>query len=337
MRAGLRSEPSGYQAPRIVLSNNENPLGAAPSVGRALRSFAAERYPDETCAALRDALARRHAVDAGHVLMGAGSTALIFELVAALATGARIIAPAWTFVGYRLAAKRVGAAYVECGTSLSTDLDALLAGITDDTRIVCLANPGNPTGAFVPHEPLRDFVARVPPTVTVIVDEAYAEYVAPPHACEGVSLLRDFENVVVLRTFSKAWGLAGLRVGYAMGAPRLLAAAQSVRAPFSVSSSAQAAALAALSEHEHLERSVALVRRERDRLTMLLRERGFEVLPSQGNFVTVRVGAPEFVRALAEHGISVLSLANYGLPEWIRVSVGMTEENDAFLAALRVS
>lgn len=319
----------------VTLSNNENPLGASPAVSRALRAFAAERYPDNAAASLRDALARKHDVDASEILIGAGSTALIFEFVAAFASNARIVAPAWTFVGYRLAAKRAGATYVECGSSLSTDLDALTAGITEDTKLVCLANPANPTGSFVEHEALRAFIARIPAHVPLLLDEAYAEYVAAPRSCTGLSLRREFPNVIVLRTFSKAFGLAGLRVGYAIGAPRLLAAAESMRAPFSVSSSAQVAALSALSDVAHLERSVSLVQRERSRVTTALRERGIEVLPSEGNFVTANVGAAAAVaHTLKERGVTVLPLANYALPEWIRVSIGTAEENDTFLNAL---
>lgn len=322
----------------IDLSANENPLGPSESVRARLAAAIVERYPDSSARALRARLAALHGCDLEQVCVGAGSTDLIFHLVAAFGAGGDLVAPRHSFIAWRLATQHTLTTYREAGEGLATDLEGLLAAITPDTTLVCVVNPANPTGAFVPRDALLAFLSRVPDDVMVVLDEAYAEYVEPPAACVGPEVLRSHANVLVLRTFSKAYGLAGLRVGYVLGAPTPIATLEQRRPPFSVSAPAQAAALAALDDVHHLETTVRLAQRERARVGRALTELGFEVLPSQANFLCVRTGDGERAAStLKANGVAVMPLSAYGLPEWVRITLGTVETNDRLVTSMTMT
>lgn len=322
----------------IDLSANENPLGPSESVRARLAAAAVERYPDSSARALSVRLATMHGCALEQVCVGAGSTDLIFHLVAAFCAGGELLAPRHSFIAWRLATQHTKTTYREAGDGVATDLNALLSAITPDTNLVCVVNPANPTGAFVPPQELHAFLARVPQHVLVVLDEAYAEYVEPPAACIGPSVLRAHPNVMVLRTFSKAYGLAGLRVGYVLGAPSMIGALERRRPPFSVSAPAQLAALAALDDVHHLETTVRLAQRERLRVGRALSALGFEVLPSQANFLCVRTGDGDgAAQTLKANGVAVMPLSTYGLPEWVRITLGTVETNDRLVASMTMT
>lgn len=317
--------------PLVTLSSNENPLGPSPYAARALLSAAVHLYPDTRSDPLRHRLATLHQVDPARVAVGPGTTDLIYHLVRLLGGGG-VLAPAHTFVAYRLAARVAGHDYRE----VDGGLGALARAVEPSTRLVCLANPGNPTGELYPREEVEALIAAVPPSVTVVLDEAYHEYVDPAVAPDGVALARTRPSVVVLRTFSKAHGLAALRIGYAVGSPDRIAALDAARPPFSVTGPAQAAALAALDDPEHVRRTRAAVGAGRAQLRAGLAALGLVAPESHGNFVLVHLGraAPTVWEALVRAGVLVRRLEPYGLSEHLRVTVGTGDENRRFLAAL---
>lgn len=330
--------------PIVMLSSNESALGPSPLARHAYAAAADELhvYPETSSALLRERIAEVHAVHPDEVCVGAGSTDLIYQLVQGqLVHGSAgpgtVLAPAYTFVAYALAARQAGLAYVEVpGVGFEPDLDALAAAIDPTTQLVCIANPNNPTGAFVERAALTRFLARVPAHVPVVLDEAYAELVDAPGGAFGVQLRAAHPNLVVLRTLSKAYGLAALRVGYALASRERVRRLEQRRPPFSVSAPAQAAALAALGDHAHLASSVRLVHEGRPSLTAALEARGFGVHASQGNFVCVEVGpsAPRLWRELLAAGFVVRPLEPYGLSRHLRITIGTPEQHEGLLAAL---
>jgi histidinol-phosphate aminotransferase len=316
--------------PLVMLSSNENPLGPSPQALSALMSLpdGLEVYPDTLCDPLRQRLAERHGLDPQQIAVGPGTTDLIYHLVRQ-AQGP-VLAPRHTFVAYRLAAQGSGLSYRE--------VDGLpaLARAASGSALLCVANPGNPTGHLYLRQELEALLASIPPSVTVLVDEAYHEYVEPGLAPEGIGLVRDHPSVVVLRTFSKAYGLAALRVGYAVGAPDRIAKLNTQRPPFSVAGPAQAAALAALEDQAHVRRARELVARGRVQLAEGLAALGLPIAESHGNFVLVHVGARAGAvwEGLARAGVLVRRLEPYGLHEHLRVTIGTPEQNRRFLVAL---
>jgi len=319
----------------ISLANNESALGAGLPAQLAAQSVPLGLYPDAAMSQLRAKLADWYGVSTAEVCVGPGSTDLIFHLVATLAGGGEVLAPKHSFVAYRLAANSAGVPYIESGSGVNTDLVSLANDVNERTRLVCVVNPANPTGVYLEPESIEQLLEQIPREVPVIIDEAYAEFVAPPRMCTGIAIRRRFHNVIVLRTFSKAYGLAGLRVGYAIGRPDWLQRIERRRPPFSVSSPAQAAAMAALDDQRHLEETVLVNAIQRNALHAALAARGLAVMPSEGNFLCVRVvGAKEVANALLHQGVAVLPLDAYGLNEWIRVTVGTPEHNERFVAAL---
>jgi histidinol-phosphate aminotransferase len=313
--------------PLVALSSNENPLGPSPQALRALspqQEAHVHLYPDTLCHSLRQRLAALHRVEPGQIAVGPGTTDLIYHLVRQ-ATGG-VLAPRYTFVAYRLAARAGGLAYREVD-----GLAALAQAADEGTGLVCLANPGNPTGQLYPRGELVALLEALPTAVTVLLDEAYHEYVDPRLAPDGIELARAFPSVVVLRTFSKAYGLAALRVGYALGAPERIARLDALRPPFAVAGPAQAAALAALDDQDHVRRTRELVARGRTQLA-----EGLTVSDSHGNFVLVHLGpaAGAVWEDLARSGVLVRRLEPYGLLEHLRVTVGTAEQNHRFLLAL---
>jgi histidinol-phosphate aminotransferase len=318
----------------VKLSSNESPYGPLPSVREAIAVAAAElnRYPDPGAAELTSALASRLDVPEEHLALGAGSVGLLQQLLEAVGEPGAEVVYAWrSFEAYPLLAELAGVTSVRVPLRDEThDLDAIADAVTENTRMVLVCNPNNPTGTTVREEELVAFLDRIPESVLVVLDEAYREYVRDPRVPDGVSLYRDRPNVAVLRTFSKAYGLAAVRLGFLVGHPPVTAAVRKTLVPFAVNHLAQAAGIASLAaERELLERVDATVE-ERGRVRDALIASGWTVPPTEANFVWLRVDEDtlDFAEACAREGVSVRPFAGEGA----RVSLGTPEENDAFLA-----
>ncbi len=328
----------------VKLASNEVPFPPLPAVVQALSATAGEtyRYPDNGAAVLTAALAERYGVAPEQVVPGCGAVMLCQQLAQSFNDPGTGLVFAWrSFEMYPLLAQVAGARPVPVplapsrpgGAPDTHDLDALAAAVDESTRLVFVCNPNNPTGTAVRRAELERFLDRVPETALVVLDEAYREFVTDPDVPDGLELMRGRPSVAVLRTFSKAWGLAGLRVGYLVAEdPAVADAVRRTHVPFSVSSLAQAAAVAALGSADEVARRVAAVVAERDRLTAALRDRGLEVPDSQANFVWLPLGEPTagLAAALEARGVITRPFAGEG----IRVTVGTPEEDDLFLAAL---
>jgi histidinol-phosphate aminotransferase len=326
----------------VKLASNENPLGPSP---RALEAAAAalpslHRYPDAPATALREALAERLSVAPSQVVIGNGSTDLI-DLLARAFLGpednAVISERAFARFGQVVGARNGKARLVPMRRS-THDLEGMAAAADERTRLVYVANPNNPTGTWNRRPEVEAMIDALPPRALLVLDEAYFEYADDPDYPNGTEWVVAGAPVVVLRTFSKVYGLAGLRIGYGVAAPEVVEAIDTIREPFNSNAVGQAAALAALDDRDHVTRALALNRSERPRLEAELRRRGLETLPSLGNFLCVetrRDGELVF-RRLLERGVIVRPLRAYRMPQSLRVSVGTTEENDLLLAALDV-
>ena len=335
---GLPAYVPGRSNPdAIKLSSNEVPFGPLPGVVEAVTAAAAgvHRYPDMGVVALRTTIADRLGVDPDRVATGCGSVALAEHLVRATCLPGDEIVYSWrSFEAYPIIAATAAAASVRVPNTVvhGHDLTAMAAAIGPRTRLVLVCNPNNPTGTSVRSAELTAFLDAVPEHVLVVLDEAYREFVTDPDVPDGLASFGDRPNVAVLRTFSKAYGLAGLRVGYLVAAPAVAAAVRKVITPFSTSSAAQAAALAALAAEAEMLRRVAMVTGERDRLTAEVRKLLPDVPDSQANFVWLPLGgqAAAATAACERDGVLVRGFAGDG----VRVTVGTPAENDAFLAAL---
>lgn len=330
----------GLAPERIVkLASNENPLGMPASAREAMLRAVSDlgRYPDANGFDLKAALSKRFGVPADWLTLGNGSNDIL-ELAAAalLAPGRSCVYAQYSFAVYALATQARGArAIVVPAREFGHDLDAMRAAITPDTRLMYVANPNNPTGTFIGAAAMEAFLARVPADVVVVLDEAYNEYLPPEDRVDSAAWVRRFPNLLVSRTFSKAYGLAGLRVGYGIAQPALTDLLNRVRQPFNVNSMAQAAALAALDDEAFLARSYSLNRDGLRTMETAFDALGLPYVRSRANFILVKVGpAARVYQELLKRGVIVRPVANYGLAEWLRVSIGLPEENAAFLAAL---
>jgi len=330
----------GLDAATIVkLASNENPLGAPESARKAMAAAIEDlgRYPDSNGFELKAALAARYGVPMDWITLGNGSNDIL-ELAAAatLSPGRSCVYAQHSFAVYALATQARGArAIVVAAKKLGHDLDAMAAAVAADTALVYVANPNNPTGTHLTGAAVEAFLARVPPQVVVVLDEAYNEYLPPELRVDSTAWVRRYPNVIVSRTFSKAFGLAGLRIGYGIAQGELTDLLNRVRQPFNVNTVAQAAAVAALADDDFLARSFELNLRGMAQLTGAFEALGLEYVPSVGNFVLVRVGpAARVYQELLKRGVIVRPVANYGLPEWLRVTIGLPEENATFLRAL---
>lgn len=324
----------------IKLASNENPLGPSPLAVEAARNFLASlhRYPDGGGYYLRQKLSARLGVAMEMIVLGQGSCELI-DLVARvlLDSGDEALSCAGSFPLYYSAVRATGAQLVAVPLREYTfDLDALAAAVSPRTRLIFLANPNNPTGTCFTADAFDAFLARVPENVVVVLDEAYFEYVTLKNYSRSLDLVRAGKNLVVLRTFSKAYGLAGMRVGYGIGPEDLLAQLNKVRAPFNTTSLGQVAALAALDDAPHVARSVETNRAGLEQLAAGLTRLGVKFVPSVANFVFVELGSDAQARAAAllQLGVIVRPLTWMGFPDAIRVTVGSREENEKFLQAL---
>jgi len=326
----------------IKLASNENPRGASPKVLAAIARAASEltRYPDGNGFALKAALASRLDVEPERIVLGNGSNDVL-ELVtqAFLTPGDDAVYSQYAFIVYPLATQARGARGIEVPASdYGHDLDAMRAAITPRTRVVFVANPNNPTGTWLPGPVVERFIASVPGNVIVVLDEAYNEFLEASEQADSTAWTARYPNLVVSHTFSKAHGLAALRVGYGVMHSDVADLLNRVRQPFNVNALAQAAALAALDDTQYVEDSRRLNREGMRQLEAALREMGVRFLPSHGNFVMIEVrDASAVYDALLRQGVIVRPVANYGLPTWLRVTVGMASENQRFLAALAPS
>jgi histidinol-phosphate aminotransferase len=327
----------------VKLASNENPRGIGPrtraAIERALGDVA--RYPDGNGHELKTALSRRYGVEMACIVLGNGSNDVL-ELVAHafLGPGRAAVYAQHCFAVYPLATQARGARGIAVpARSFGHDLDAMAAAIDDETYVAWIANPNNPTGTLLAADALEAFVKRVPERVLVVIDEAYNEYLRPELKAETVKWLRRHPNLIVTRTFSKAYGLAGLRVGYALAHASVADIMNRVRQPFNVNSLALTAATAALDDMEFVAKSFALNLQGMQQIEEGVKRLGLEWIPSSGNFVTIRVGkANEVFRRLLKRGVIVRPVGGaYQLPEHLRVTVGTAEENDKFLSALAAS
>ncbi|ATE59346.1 histidinol-phosphate transaminase [Thauera sinica] len=336
----LAREMGMPEASIVKLASNENPLGmsaaAREAAGRALAEGA--RYPDGSAFAFKAALCRKFGVRQEQLVVGNGSNDVLeIAAQAFLAPGLSAVYAQHAFAVYPLATNARGARGIEVpAKNFGHDLDAMAAAIAADTRIVFIANPNNPTGTFVPGTQLEAFLQKVPRDVLVVLDEAYTEYLAEDQRYDAIAWLDRFPNLLVSRTLSKAYGLAGLRVGYAIAHPDVADLMNRVRQPFNVSNIALAAAEAALADDEYLARSADINRRGMAQVTAAFAAMGLEWIPSAGNFVTVKVGDAAAVnQALLRQGVIVRPIGGYGMPHWLRVSIGLPEENARFIEALQ--
>jgi histidinol-phosphate aminotransferase len=326
------------------LSSNETPLGPSPAAIAAMQETAGKLalYPDGNSTALRAAIAARYGLDPARIVCGAGSDELLYFLAYAyVGPGDEGLFSAHGFLVYRIAILAAGGTPVVAPErDLTTDVDALLARVTERTKIVYIANPNNPTGTYLPFDAVRRLHAGLPPHVLLVLDGAYAEYVRRNDYSAGLDLVLDADNVVMTRTFSKIHGLASLRIGWMVAPAHVADAVNRIRGPFNLSGAAIAAGAAAIADDAHLAAAMTHNETWLPRLIEGAEALGLTVTPSVGNFILVHFppepgrSAAEADAFLAERGVIVRRVASYGLPDALRVTVGSAEANEAFLAAL---
>ncbi len=328
------------EADIVKLASNENPLGPSPMALAAAQDALHDMalYPDGAGFALKSKLSARLGVAANQIALGNGSNDILDMAARAFLTaGTSSVYAQHAFAVYPIATQTVGAQGIAVAAkNYGHDLGAMRAAIRDDTRMLWIANPNNPTGTFLPWNEIEAFLATVPPSVLVVLDEAYGEYLPPAERCDTAAWLARFPNLLISRTFSKAYGLAGLRVGYGLGSAEVVDLLNRVRHPFNVNAPALAAAEAALDDSEFLARSYALNSAGMVQLVAGLDALGVDTVPSKGNFLLAKVGDAARINAeLLARGLIVRPVANYGLPEFLRVSVGLAGQNARFLEALK--
>jgi histidinol-phosphate aminotransferase len=339
---GKSKAPTGVKLHK--LSSNETPLGPSPKAIEAFREAAGslEIYPDGTSRVLREAIARAHGLDPERIVCGAGSDELLSLLASAyVSEGDQGLFTEHGFLVYRIAILAAGGTPVVAPeTNLTADVDALLARVTDKTRIVYLANPNNPTGTYLPFDEVKRLHAGLPKSTLLVLDAAYSEYVRTNDYAAGIELVSGSENVVMTRTFSKVFGLASLRIGWLYGPTGVVDALNRIRGPFNVSGPAIAAGAAAIADRAHLYAAVSHNAEWVVRLTDGVRALGLEVAPSVANFILIRFPhtpgrtAAEADAFLTARGLVLRAVGAYGLPDCLRLSIGSAEANEAVLAAL---
>ena len=339
----------GLDESKIVkLASNENPLGMPKSAQEAMLKAASDlgRYPDSNGFELKQVLSDRLGVPVDWITLGNGSNDILELAARAVAqSGDEVIFSRHAFAVYPLATQAVGANAIEVAPTdaYGHDLTGMLQAVKasgDKAKLVFVANPNNPTGSYLSAKEIEDFLIAVPPHVVVVLDEAYNEYLTPEQRYDAIAWIKRFPNMILSRSFSKAYGLAGLRIGYGVAQPALTDLLNRIRQPFNVNSLAQAAAIAAFQDSAFLQQGFELNRAGLAQLTQAFDELGLTYLPSAGNFVLVKVGDDDGAGArinleLLKCGIIVRPVGNYGLPQWLRVSIGLPEENAAFIAVLR--
>jgi len=326
----------------VKLASNENPLGPSQQVLDAVNKAAADitRYPDSNGFELKQALAEKLALAPQQITLGNGSNDVLDLIARAyLEPGKSAVFSQHAFIVYPIAVQACGArAIVTKAQNWGHNLNAMIDAIADDTRLVFIANPNNPTGTTVDEAALVDFLDKVPADVVVVLDEAYIEYTdGAEGAVDGVALLAHYPNLIVTRTFSKAYGLAAMRIGYGLASAQITDVLNRVRAPFNVNSLALAAAKAALADEDYLQRGRAVNRAGMQQLTQGLRAQGLSYIPSAGNFIAVEFKGDcgEIYRQLLEEGVIVRPIGAYQMPQHLRISIGLEQENALLLAALK--
>lgn len=324
----------------IKLASNENPLGPSPKAIRAIKENLNNfhRYPDGSCYYLRERLAKKFGLPMGNIIIGNGSNEII-KLVAhtVLSPDEEVILPMPTFLLYEKVVKSFEGKIVTVPLlNFSIDLPAILKAVSSKTKIIFISNPNNPTGQALNKEEISDFLNALPPGVIVVLDEAYIEFATDPDIASAVELLESYPLVVVLRTFSKAYGLAGLRIGYGFASEMIIDGMNLVRQPFNVNYLAQVGALAALDDDEFVEKTLELTRDGLEFLYSQLDRIGLKYLPTQTNFFLIKtpLGAQETYQRMLKQGVIVRSMESFGLNEYIRVNVGLPEENKRFIKTL---
>lgn len=324
----------------IKLASNENPLGPSDKAMAAARKALDEMclYPDGNGFNLKQALCRRYGIEMDQITLGNGSNDVLEVITRCFAdTDSDVIYSQYAFAVYPLVAQAIGARGISVpARDWGHDLDAMADAVTDRTRLIFVANPNNPTGTVHKADAIEAFMKRIPEEVLVVLDEAYCEYLTGDEYPDGLDLLERYPNLIVCRTFSKAWGLAALRVGYAVSSPAIADILNRVRQPFNVDTVALAAATAVLDDEDYLKRSRDVNEAGLHQLEEGLDRMGLLYIPSAGNFVTVEVGedAAGIYRSLLNRGVIVRPVAGYGMPQHLRVSVGLASENERFLEAL---
>ena len=324
----------------VKLASNENPLGPSPRALKALqdRLHHLHLYPDGGCFYLKQGLARKLGVSPERLVFGNGSNELIELAVRTfMRPGDEAVMAHQAFVIYRLVVQAAGGSCkIVPLKDFTHDLEGMAGGITPRTRLLFLANPNNPTGTIYRKKEWERFLERVPPDLLVIVDEAYFEYVADAGYPDSLAYHREPRAILTLRTFSKLYGLAGLRIGYGIGPEGIVDLIHRVRQPFNVNAAAQWAALAALEDHVHVKRSLEVNREGMGYLTKEIARLGLEQIPSHANFILIRVGSgQDLFEQLLRRGVIVRPMGEYDLPEYIRVTIGKAEENVRFINELR--
>ncbi len=323
----------------VKLASNENPLGISPKAEYAIQDAILEiaRYPDGNSYELREAVSKKFSVAHEQIVFGNGSNDIL-ELAARayLTSDCETIYSQHAFAVYPLVTQATGAkGVVVPAKDYGHDLTAMLAAVTDKTKIIFIANPNNPTGTLIAKADLYRFLQQLPKYVLVVLDEAYDEYLPAEHKSEAIGWLKEFDNLLISRTLSKAYGLAGLRIGFGLCHPKVADMMNRVRQPFNVNSIAQAAALASLADDDFVARTYALNQAGMAQLTQGFQKLGLEYIPSYANFISVKVGnATEVNQQLLKNGVIVRPVANYEMPEYLRVSIGLFSENAKFLAVL---
>jgi len=324
----------------IKMASNENPLGPSPAALAALKGAARHLhlYPDGNAFYFKQKLAAKLAVDTGNLILGNGSNDILEFLAHALmGPGAEVVMSQYCFLVYPLVTRLLGAnPVVVPARDYGHDLPAMLRAVTPRTKAIFVANPNNPTGTLAAPEEIRQLLDQTPPQVVIVMDQAYLDYLEQPQ--DLLPLIRGGEkpNLILLRTFSKIYGLAGLRLGYGVGHRDFIAALEKIRQPFNVNSLAQAAGLAALDDEAHVQKTRQNNAAGLKFFQDALREMGVEFVPSSANFILLRVGdARRVYSELQARGIIVRPVENYGLPEWLRISIGTPRENRRCLRALQ--
>ena len=331
----------GIPVERIVkLASNENPLGISPKAKLAIEKAVAslERYPDDF--ELKAAVAEHTGMGRERIVLGNGSNDLLDILARVfLAPGRSAVYAQYAFAVYPLATISAGGEPIAVpALNFGHDLDAMRAAIRPDTRLVWMANPNNPTGTFIPYPVLKAFLHSLPKEVVVVLDEAYNEYIPAAEHVDTTPWVNEFPNLVLTRTFSKIYGLAGLRVGYALASAEVADLMNRIRQPFNCNNLALAAATAALGDHEFLARSHDSNRVGMAQIVDGVKRLGLDHIPSLGNFVCIKPGDAAAVnQKLLKQGVIVRPIAGYGLPDWLRVTIGNEVENQRFLEALEVA
>lgn len=324
----------------VKLASNENPLGMSERAKAAALTAINEvpRYPDGNGFELKQAVSRHHDVGMNQIVLGNGSNDVL-EMVARalLGPGRSAVYSKHAFAVYPLATLAAGATGIEVpARDFGCDLDAMRAAVRDDTRVVFIANPNNPTGTFIEAGPLERFIASVPRDVLVVLDEAYSEYLPATLAYDSARWLARYPNLLVSRTFSKAYGLAGLRVGYGIGQPDVIDLLNRVRQPFNVTNVGLAAAVAALADQDFVRRSAELNAAGLKQMEGFFDAAGIGYIRSYANFIAFRAGDGAGVnQRLLQQGVIVRPIAGYAMPEWLRVSIGLESENARFIDALK--